>query len=600
MAPDGKLPGILRLTPDIRRCIFLHAGLGQRPHYGGTAPVVYDLGHPARCDTTKSPDSLEQEFQRFHGLLLSCRTIYAEASTLLYSANWFIVRYQPRRSLAALRALTPHALAALTSLKIIFNQASCHQEKIGSEGSGNCCSSGRHASGCIVWEHEYDHDLPLDGSGPLSEALLADWHVTAAHLAPHIVAGQLELTLVCDLCPDDVQTARAVLGTLRLLPRLKDCHIRLCEMRDPRLQQLAREAVLQARGILAPSEAPAFPGVARPRLVNLPRELRLRILEYTDLVTPFNEITWSRTSRGYRTGPGSCPVLDGSRDCPPEFHHHGCQFLQCHQAAWPQPSIGCLCRLRHAAASSRCKCWAPPTPLFLACRTLHADATLTLYTRNRLIVIDSPSTNPYHPWPPGDYRHAAFAASHFLRHVLPRPALRHIRCLEVVFAPFTHLSRPREGHPALREWGEMWAWAAGGLNLPALALRLVVAGGEIEPRGGADMTRAQGKEVLAVYNALLAPLRLLGSSGGGGGGGGRLARFYAELAWPLQWARGEGGGGEGEEEQRWRERVEEKNRELKSRAEGFVMGERYDGRIEAAGGAEPRKSVWTWSYRSEY
>ncbi|KAG7285513.1 hypothetical protein NEMBOFW57_010142 [Staphylotrichum longicolle] len=464
MAPDSKLPGILRLTPDIRRCIFVHAGLGLRPHYGGTAPVVYDLGHPARCDTIKSPDNLEQEFQRFHGLLLSCRTIYAEASTLLYSANWFIVRYQPRRSLAALRALTPHA-------------------------------SGRHASGCIVWEHEYDHDLPLDGSGPLSEALLAEWHATAAHLAPHIVAGQLELTLVCDLCPDDVQTARAVLGTLRLLPRLKDCHIRLCETRDPRLRQLAQEAVLQARGI-APSQFPASPGAARPRLVNLPRELRLRILEYTDLVTPFNEITWSRASRGYRIGPDGCPVLDGTGDCPPEFHHHGCQFLQCHQAPWPQPSIGCLCRLRHAAASSRCKCWAPPTPLFLACRTLHADATLTLYTRNRLVVIDSPSTNPYHPGrrattaTPPSPRATSSSTSSRARRSGTSGVWSRLRALYALVPA----ARGAPGPAGVG--GEV---GGGGRAEPARAgAALVVAGGEYEPRGGADMTRAQGKEVLAV------------------------------------------------------------------------------------------------------
>ncbi|KAK3939365.1 hypothetical protein QBC46DRAFT_388056 [Diplogelasinospora grovesii] len=597
MAADSDLPGILRLTPETRRRIYLYAGVGHRQHYSETAPAVYDLGDPSSFEAVKTQYEIDQGFQSFHGLLLSCRTIYAEASALLYSANWFIIRYQPRRSLEPLRALTPRALASLTNLKVVLNQTSCHEQKTGSEGSGGCCnrlwtyerdpsgSGGRKlVSGCVVW-HEYDHDLPLDGSGSLAESVLVEWHATAAYLASHIVPGKLELTLVCDVHHEDVETAKLVLDDLRLLPRLKDCHVRLCETRDSRLQQLAQEAALRARGIVS-SEPPTSSGSFSPRLVNLARELRLRILEYTDLVTPCKEVMWSRASRGYRIERGPCSALEGNGYCKRESHH-GCQFNQCWRMPWPQPSVGCFCRRRHTAFSSRCKCWAPPTPLFLVCRTLYSEANLVFYGENRFIIVDGPYSSPFTPWRPGDYPHESFAASQFLRHVVPRHCLGHIRFLELVFAPFTHLSRPRDEHRALQDWSETLDWVKDKLNLPALTLRLIMAGnGEFRPEGSEEMTRAQGKEVLATYNRILSPLRRLDPTSDGG-----LARFHAELAWPLQWTRWVAR--KLQEEHAW-DWLESKDRELKRRAEHFVMGERYE-RVSVAAG-EPQRSVWTWSY----
>ena len=104
----------------------------------------------------------------------------------------------------------------------------------------------------------------------------------------------------------------------------------------------------------------------------------------------------------------------------------------------------------------------------------------------------------------------------------------HLRFLEVVFAPFNHLNKPRDGHPALEDWLETLDWAKHSLNLPVLTLRLVVAtSAGSEPQGSREMRRAQGKEVLAVYNSIVYPLSGLGPTSDGG-----MARFYADLAWP--------------------------------------------------------------------
>ena len=155
-------------------------------------------------------------------------------------------------------------------------------------------------------------------------------------------------------------------------------------------------------------------------------------------------------------------------------------------------------------------------------------ANRALYSENRFIVVDGPSSYPVAAWPPGDYPHKSFAASQFLRDVVPRRCLGHLRFLEVVFAPFNHLNKPRDGHPALEDWLETLDWAKHSLNLPVLTQRLVVAtSAGSEPQGSREMRRAQGKEVLAVYNSIVYPLSGLGPTSDGG-----MARFYADLAWP--------------------------------------------------------------------
>ena len=595
-AYDPNLPGILRLSPEIRRRIYLYAGLGPGKGYDD-APAVYDL-----CGQNGRTKTWNGYKLGFHGLLASCRTIHAEASALVYSTNWFILRYQQRQSLEPLRALTPVALASLTNLRVVLNQTSCHQQKIGYEGYGGCCEDGWADGGRIVTlgckreSHQDEHDFPLDGSNSLAKAMLAEWDITVAHIAPHIIPRTLQLSLVCDVHHDDVESAKLVLAALGSLPPLKDCHVRLSGAQHSQLQKLAQRAVLRACGIL-PSDKSMSSSAAslRPRLVDLPRELRLRILEFTDLITPWKEVMWNRAERGYQRHNVPCFPLEGRGNCNPEFHH-GCQFVQCSLPSYPQPSVGCFCRRRHAAYSLGCRCWSPPTPLFLVCRTLYQDANLVFYGENRFIVVDGLCDNPFLPWPPGDYPHASFAASQFLRDIVPRHCLGHLRFLELAFAPFPHQSWPQDGHPAVQGWAETVVWVKNQLTLPGLTLRLIMAGNlEWSPNGSdngmdsgiKELTQAQGKEVLAGYRRILGPLKHLDAASNNG-----LARFYAEMAWPWKW-------GEWVKACRDRDyytaqkRLKSREQELRSRTERFILGDRYH--LVSSEVAQPPQSVWQWS-----
>lgn len=66
------------------------------------------------------------------GLLLSCRLIYNEVATLVYSHNRFTIRYHATDPdpLRPLRSLATTAIAALTHLTIVLNIASRDQRHL--------------------------------------------------------------------------------------------------------------------------------------------------------------------------------------------------------------------------------------------------------------------------------------------------------------------------------------------------------------------------------------------------------------------------------------------------------------------------------------
>jgi hypothetical protein len=129
MPPDVEVeegrprpPRLLRLPPDIRHRIYLYTGVAR---FDGHACIYYLDG---RKESRRERSVFDPPPTRnFAGLLLSCRTLYTETATLLYSANRFVIFYTRPGSLTPLRALSPTTLASLTSLKIVLNESSCHQ-----------------------------------------------------------------------------------------------------------------------------------------------------------------------------------------------------------------------------------------------------------------------------------------------------------------------------------------------------------------------------------------------------------------------------------------------------------------------------------------
>ncbi|KAK4096793.1 hypothetical protein N658DRAFT_435334, partial [Parathielavia hyrcaniae] len=273
-------------------------------------------------------------------------------------------------------------------------------------------------------------------------------------------------------------------------------HIRLASTPDPGLAELAQRAALKARGLAAPKPTTT----KGPTFLALPRELRIRILEFTELVTPNHEIWWCRQDSKY-----TWFDLGGDYKCHNDTFRSPCAFSECW---YRSTAIGCFCHRRHAASSTACTCWAPPAPVFLVCRTLYQDAQLVFFSSNRFIVHDLAllgKLNSEYPFP-------RLAASQFLRDTVPGHCITYLRFLEFVFPPYLAVTWAKADHPAILDLHDTILWLRDRINGPALTIRLVAAeSGTLAPESSYTdtITVAQGDAISAGYAQLLEPLAQL-------------------------------------------------------------------------------------------
>lgn len=330
--------GLLQLPLTIRHRIYELVGVCG----ASVSELSKDPSQGCIFDLSGKRHQPKQGRPQFHGLLLSCRAIYQEASRLLYATNRFTIHFSAQNCLAPLLRLRTASLGVLSRLQIILAEASCQ-----SPGAGNwifgldCCSDLKNVH-CLndvssICEQKHRHDAPLEGP---DGRLLREWEETVDCPANAITPGTLNLAVVCDVCPTDtgIQMATSVVTSLLRLPQLRHLSVRLCQQPNPQLNQLAHDAVLQTRHITSlPNRDSTTTTSSSSQLLNLPTELRLRILSYTDLITPWTQVAWSPKHGGFLASHIYCDDLAfAGTSCPPDLHH-GCQFSRCY-ITYPKPS----------------------------------------------------------------------------------------------------------------------------------------------------------------------------------------------------------------------------------------------------------------------
>ncbi|KAH6626533.1 hypothetical protein B0J18DRAFT_449287 [Chaetomium sp. MPI-SDFR-AT-0129] len=596
----------------------------------------------------------------FRGLLYTCRLVYTEVVALLYSANLFVLHFADARTLKPLNTLSPSALSSLTALKIVLNQASCHHRFMKSTDH-DCCGGrcvektscathcGRHQRPFLTipkeGENEQDDDdevylddrdrewrkfvrssnkeaydpilMPVNHEAkkdPETEArlVLQRWRATVQNIARHIMPDRLKLSFVCDINPEHtgaVDLANALLESLSVLPVLKSCDIRLSKEPDARLSRMAHDTSVQLCGIRRPYLTPT---VGRTTFVTLPRELRLRILEYTNLITPSKEVWWSRhegryswraLSRGHRYyNDDGWLRYDECSDL------GRCTFRNTSARKVPLGSpAGCFCTRRHGAYSSLCPCWAAPGPaLFLVCRTLCQDAQLVFFSGNRFVIhdlstsCDAEYSLRYHwtalmqegPELPRDitYPHGRLAASIFFRDIIPPHCISYLRSLEMSFPARLERGWPTPDCSAMQDWRETVDWLANRINGPGLTLGFVEAE-LIDYHGPGEVDIITEEEADMLHNSILAiltPFKQLVQ------GPNALGRFYAQVTYPWEWT--------ASSDDRWTKLLDQRGdpwgvrRELtrlhNRTLETLVMGDQYHEMFADGKRAPPRLSVF--------
>ncbi|KAE9367285.1 hypothetical protein N431DRAFT_486439 [Stipitochalara longipes BDJ] len=445
------LPRFLDLPSGLRHRIYVEAGL------------VINNDQDLLLNPKKNRQHGEQpDLLHSLALMLVCRIVHNEASLLFYSTNRFIIRFHRAGDLRALHILQPKLLSAITCLTVQLNVADAIQAR---HAPKKCPRS---------------DDKLLQAHCSSAQRLLLEWETTVEHLSRHIKAEALDFGLVCDVA--DVETAQHVVAPLYRLAPLAACHIRLGPKpsHDDRLRQIVREAGLKAEGRKHTS---LFHGFSR-----LPLEIRLRILEYTDLVAPLSKVSWilgvfgdRRFRLSYDIGKqctGNRPSCEPPYDvCHPNVHqaclrsqcqlglgnecphyasgwgwspeegyksrcwtctHYACQFRWC----WRAKKRGshqvqfCFCQRHHVSYTPSCHCWEPPTPLFLVSNAFRRDALQVFFSKNHFEIDYSwagyytgndPSKASRGPRP------TCYPESVFLKNVVSASALQYLRSLEFRF-----------------------------------------------------------------------------------------------------------------------------------------------------------------------
>lgn len=258
-----------------------------------------------------------------------CKSVYLEASQLFYSANKFQLRVLRKSDLSYLRNLSPHALSSLRSLHVDLG--------------------GR----------EYN-SLPLDSlrDSKRSEEFLEQWTSTIRAVAQSVAPSHLYFAFTCRSADLDVGTQ--LLASLEPLPPLRGCALSLGSHQDEGFRPLVQATAAHLLGH-SPASGAQF------RFEKLPKELRLKIFEQTNLVPKQHASSAYGVIRVWGYG-GRLRVL---RKC----------CSRCNDCL-----ESCCCYWHPAAFSQTCICAAPPTALFTVNRQMYHEAQEVLFSRNLFIL----------------------------------------------------------------------------------------------------------------------------------------------------------------------------------------------------------------------
>jgi hypothetical protein len=448
-----------------------------------------------------SPPPVPYQFDNtLFSLLSTCRAVYTELSLILYSTNEIFIRYQDSRNLQSLKNLSGTALSAICRLTVQLNITT-------SESGARCCPT--------HWVDPRKHSKPFKNSCRQHQKVLSEWASVASHVFAHIKPENLRFALICDV--EDIESAqRAVQPLLSINSALAQCDIRLGQSPDPVLRDLACYVSNRATGNHRNYSTSPF------RFMNLPVELRLQILNYTDIITPLTEVEWCpKRGFGLHYARAACLGNEEYYCCTPSMHYSS-QFRCCRPHAGSDFD-SCFCHRRHAAYSSTCHCWVPPMSLFLTCRALRDHAKEIFFSKNRFIITPSENCDK-----PATHTPESLEAFKFFAEVVPRDALRFLRFVEIVFPPFEEdYLRPDE--PAYSEWLQTITLMKNEFNLPNLTLRVYMAdiGAFDDDQGLPDFRRRITKEggiiIFQMYKRIIHPLA--GLKG--------LGKLFVHLSWPF-------------------------------------------------------------------
>ncbi|KAF2795482.1 hypothetical protein K505DRAFT_12483 [Melanomma pulvis-pyrius CBS 109.77] len=476
-------------------------------------------------------------------LLLTCKTIFLELWERIYGENRFLLDRGSPREFQRFMKFGSYSIRALTHLTI----------RLDGEPPERIDTS-------LHWTRTSDL-LPMKHYSRYGKQAYKEWNALIARLREcPIVPGRLSMYLVASV--PDVREARLVLQPLESLPSLKSCGIWLNCKSIPELkaliQQTVERLITRKEGEEEEEEEEEEEGKGVPfRYLDLPQEIRLRILGFSDLCAS-PHVEWKPpTSLLDKIDPVRRPCCD----CHDYLGHidEGIHFEGCKQEYIVVPRGArnglemefdhindhcCVCPLDYQSdcklrndpymcifdCSDHSSYTAPKRrawrqychSLFLVNHQVRQDA-IPIFFQKRHFVITPIYILPlrhlkrwsiaFHEWESNPLPRTELSL--FLSS-MPKEALRHIRRLEWLLpAPESYLRLPRAAYFDYLDTIELMVQA---MTLTNLTLVINIRATRIRDvtREGCNCdfkwpvrTSSEG----AIYNTLLSPLCRLGENG---------------------------------------------------------------------------------------
>lgn len=470
-----------RLPIDLRVRIFRLAGLPE-------AEKIY-------LDPTKfwtqwpEPEAVRAGLRTALALSLVCRSVSKDALSSFYRDNSFILRTTRPQDLELMRHFRPCTIRAFARLTIHLNTTSC----IVPDRLAHLCewADNLHTARGVQLIRDVNRGNPmLPLAVPLPsilsirnldhEKLLSAWSETMDPFM-HNVSSGIDLSISCDC--EDLDTAEAAVKPFGALTcAIDSCAIRLARSPDALLlRNLARQTALAA---MQRSEDK----VQRLSFSDLPTEVQVQILGHTDLILPAREVQWT-PRKGFRVYlPQYCGRFrcNGGNELTHVCRHHQCFY---------RTGGACFCQRYHASWSTKCRCWVPPTALFLVSRAFRAVSQSVFYGQNCFLV--APISAENEELVAGD--RDAFMES-FCKNVVGRTALQDLRVLNIACP--TVLSST-----AQCSWLESWRNGIDHLKDHLFLSRLTLSLDLKSFHYRSDSRDAPGSDIRPFYQKLVQPLK---------------------------------------------------------------------------------------------
>ncbi|PTU24801.1 hypothetical protein P175DRAFT_050882 [Aspergillus ochraceoroseus IBT 24754] len=466
--PPRNGPGILDLPYEIRKKIYFLAGIARSsPISLNTPPTEEELNQSVEDASVSHRGDIES----WKGeplpiqLLLACRDISQEVSSLLYSQNRFCVIRTAPGGLSGLEKLHPNAIARLQFLRVILNDMFRYPNKL-------LCGSTMQTRG---------HNI-----------FITEWKRFCRCLARSIPEFRLRLSVVCDV--DNYDLAAAVIQPLKDLPVLAGFSIRMYPEFENDYHKKLLPLVCNLSKEMTSRPISSMP-VSKVIWFEMPWEIRQRILEFTDLVAPY-DLVWV-PKYGFNPSyeisyPNHCFVCDSVQN-----KRFG--FLQ-----------------RSGVFSFECSCWKFPLPLFLTNRQMHEDATRIFYSSNHFKVASHSVLLCRQYWYDLETPNAVHQLVPFVDSV-PNHALKYIRSIQFLLDPISGYEQWDDTVNRLQQFG----------NSSLLSLTLDLSDSEyLRTHFDGHITQAIINKEWQSYKRLIQPIINLARDG--------LKNFFLYSAWPVQ------------------------------------------------------------------